>query len=127
MTELEEVRAGLRAVSQEIPLLRVASARARLDDVHEARDFGAVTPWSPPSATSAHACSQPWTTSRSTTSPRPSPLRTRAGVELTLRGNRDKDAEMESIGRALIPRLRHRGYLPARLIFGTLLLLDKAD
>ncbi|SDM66638.1 hypothetical protein [Allokutzneria albata] len=46
---------------------------------------------------------------------------------LTLRGDRDMDAEMESIGRKLIPQLRQRGYLPARLIYGTLLLLDKAD
>ncbi|WP_086820357.1 hypothetical protein [Allokutzneria sp. NRRL B-24872] len=46
---------------------------------------------------------------------------------LTLRGDRNMDAEMEAIGRKLIPQLRQRGYLPARLIYGTLLLLDKAD
>ncbi|WP_143261533.1 hypothetical protein [Allokutzneria sp. NRRL B-24872] len=45
---------------------------------------------------------------------------------LTLRGDRDMDAEMERVGRELIPRLRERGYLPARLIYGTLLLRDKA-
>ncbi|WP_086820355.1 hypothetical protein [Allokutzneria sp. NRRL B-24872] len=34
MSELEEVRAELHAVDQEIPLPRVASAHARLGDVH---------------------------------------------------------------------------------------------
>ncbi|MCP3802313.1 hypothetical protein NLX83_23870 [Allokutzneria sp. A3M-2-11 16] len=46
---------------------------------------------------------------------------------LTLRGDRDMDAELEEIGRELIRQVQQRGYVPARLVYATTNVLAKAN